>query len=181
MDRCVQDVGEMNWGSIVQMLRKPIQLLVLQQHEGGAACKALGREWVDSAFFFAKDLDLQPMALYYFVVAPTISWMLKRKKHRSFDVFNMAMMCSWERLKRVTLLHLRNMYLQKNTSIYLRQRLIVEKAMFFHPKISPNPHLTPLQNYATIETYPTDHSVQRCFSLFWEWKFDLVYTTSTGR
>ena len=153
MDRCVQDVGEMNWGSVVQMLRKPIQLLVLQQHEGGAACKALGREWVDSAFF-AKDLDLQPMALYYFVVAPTIAWMLKRKKHRSFDVFNMAMMCSWERSKRVThgfTVTLKTHVFTKE-HIYLRQRLIVEKAVFFHPKISPNPHRTPLQNYATIET-----------------------------
>lgn len=136
MDLCVQDVGEMNWGSVVQMLRKPIQLLVLQQHEGGAACKALGREWVDSAFF-AKDLDLQPMALYYFVVAPTIAWMLKRKKHRSFDVFNMAMMCSWERSKRAThgftVTLKTHVYLQKNTSISVKGSLW-RRPCFFIPK-----------------------------------------------
>ena len=180
---CVQDVGEMNWGSIVQMLWKPIQLLLLFQfsRHGGVFTAAQGRcslrsigAWMSRLSFFCKRPGLSAIGLSYFVVAPTISWMLKRKEHGSLDVFNKGyvLMCSWERSKR---LHSRNMYKRTHLSIpRFGQRLIVKNIVFFIPKYHKIYVKVRIWHRRTMQLLKPDQPimVSKDEVSLWEYKFD---------
>lgn len=103
----------------------------VEAHEGCLCCsstrvvqpaKPWGVKWVDSAFFCKKTWTFSHCPQLLACCAHYFMDMLNRSEkrnvqHRSFDVFEKAMMCSCERSKRVTLLHLRNVITKEH--IYL--------------------------------------------------------------